>query len=73
MTADDVNAILMFLSLYALAGLIFAVPFTLWGAAAMDHGTEGTGFAFRLIIVPGVIAFWPWLLARWLFGLRFKG
>jgi hypothetical protein len=53
---------------YLLAGLLFAIPFVLRGARAIDPvAREGT-CGFRLIILPGVIAFWPLLARRWLSG-----
>ena len=72
-TEGVIQAILMGLALYGIAGTVFALPFTLWGARAMDHGTHDTGFGFRLIILPGVIMLWPYLLARWIFGAKFRG
>jgi hypothetical protein len=51
---------------YAGIGVVFAVPFVLVGAGRIDPlartGTPG----FRLLLVPGAAALWPWLLARWL-------
>ena len=50
--------------LYLLLGVCFAIPFALRGAGRLDpvaaHGTRG----FRLLIVPGAVALWPWLAWR---------
>lgn len=55
---------------YALAGLAFAIPFVSRGAGRIDPvAGEGT-WGFRLIILPGVIALWPLLAARWWSGAR---
>ena len=39
----------------------------------MDHGVEGSGVAARVILIPGVIALWPYLFLRLLSGAKFKG
>jgi hypothetical protein len=56
--------------IYLLAGLLFGIPFILRGAGTIDpvarEGTRG----FRLIILPGVLVFWPLLARRWLSGSK---
>ena len=54
--------------LYALAGLVFAVPFLVRGVEAIDPASRGSGWGFRVIVLPGVVALWPFLLRRWLSG-----
>lgn len=53
---------------YAVAGLLFAAVFVTRLIGRIDpaaaHGTWG----FRLIVVPGVVVFWPYLLGRLLRG-----
>jgi hypothetical protein len=61
-----VRVLLALLAVYAAAGTLFAVPFALGGVAAIDAAAARSGGAFRLIIVPGVIALWPLLLVRWI-------
>jgi hypothetical protein len=56
------------LYLYAGAGLAFAVPFVLRGVERIDSQARGAGWGFRLILLPGVVAFWPVLLRRWIAG-----
>ena len=53
---------------YAALGLVFAVPFVLVGAQRTDPAAEGGTWGFRLLIIPGVIAFWPLLAFRWIGG-----
>jgi len=51
---------------YVLAGVVFAVPFTWRGAGILEPvAREGT-LGFRLLILPGAITLWPYLLFRWL-------
>ncbi len=61
---------LMLLAVYLAAGLLVAVPFVIIGVQRIDpqaaHGTWG----FRCLILPGVTAFWPWLLWRWIKGIH---
>ncbi len=53
---------------YAALGLLFAIPFVFVGAKKVDPQTIGSGLGFRLLVLPGVAAFWPLLLRRWISG-----
>ncbi|MGA9390384.1 MAG: hypothetical protein WBV69_08055 [Candidatus Sulfotelmatobacter sp.] len=53
------------LETYAGLGLIFAVPFVWIGVQRLDSEAQGSGIGFRLLILPGVTAFWPKFLQRW--------
>jgi hypothetical protein len=64
--ADRVAFFLEAVGLYAAAGFLFAVVFLAFGVARVDQAARGSGLGFRLIIVPGVIALWPFLLVRWI-------
>jgi hypothetical protein len=52
--------------IYLLCGLIFAFPFVVKGAAAIDETAHKSTLGFRLIIIPGTMVFWPVLLKKWL-------
>ena len=56
------------LGIYAGLGLIFAVLFVWIGVQHLDSEAQGSGIAFRLLILPGVAAFWPMFLLRWTRG-----
>jgi hypothetical protein len=56
------------LGVYAGVGLLFALAFSSRGVEKLDPAAEGSGWGFRLIILPASIALWPWLLARWRSG-----
>ena len=56
------------LAAYTGLGLIFAVPFVCMGVQRLDSEAQGSGVAFRLLILPGVAAFWPIFLYRWTRG-----
>ena len=57
------------LTLYAGVGLAFAVPFVWLGVQRVDTEAQGAGAGFRLLILPGVAAFWPMFLSRWWRGV----
>lgn len=50
---------------YLAVGLIVAIPFVLVGANRIDEAAGGSGWGFRLVIIPGSAALWPVLVARW--------
>lgn len=50
---------------YLLIGLPIAAAFVTRGAARVDPAAADTTWGFRLAILPGCIALWPWVIARW--------
>jgi hypothetical protein len=50
---------------YAACGLLFGLPFVTVGVARFDPSARGASLAFRLLILPGVMAFWPFLALKW--------
>jgi TM2 domain-containing membrane protein YozV len=61
-----VTVMLLVVSVYLAIGLLFALPFVIKGVTKIDEGAAGSGWGFRLIIIPGVIVFWPVLLKKWI-------
>jgi hypothetical protein len=59
------KAIVYGLEVYAGLGLVFASVFVWVGLQSLDSEAQGSGVGFRLLILPGVAAFWPMLLYRW--------
>lgn len=57
---------LWLLAAYVIAGVLFAAAFVSTGVGRVDPQAKGSGVGFRLLIFPGVAAFWPMLLRRWL-------
>lgn len=49
---------------YVIAGSAFAIWFVCRGAASLDPAAGASGWGFRLIILPGAVALWPYLLLR---------
>lgn len=61
-------ALVWILQVYAAIGLVFALLFAWFGVAKIDPAAQHGSWGFRLLIVPGAAALWPWLLLRWLRG-----
>lgn len=60
---------LISLGIYFACGLLFAVAFAWHGVKKIDpHAAHGS-WGFRLLIIPGTLAFWPLLLRRWAKGI----
>lgn len=61
---------LILLGAYLACGLVFAIPFALFGVKTIDpHAAHGS-WGFRLLVIPGTMAFWPLLLRRWAIGVK---
>lgn len=57
--------LLIALAAYAALGAVAAAALHAKGLKAIDPGVAGAGFFFRLLVTPGIVALWPWLLLRW--------
>lgn len=57
-------------ALYLGAGLVVGMIVALWGASATDHAAKGSGLGFRLLIIPGAMLLWPYMIARLLSGRK---
>jgi len=55
---------------YAAIGFLFASIFVFRGVQQVDSEAQGSGDGFRLLILPGVAAFWPMFLRRWVRGIQ---
>ena len=64
------NIILLIAAAYLLCGFVFAIAFVIKGISVVDEGAHGASTGFRIIILPGVIVFWPPLLSKWLVARR---
>ena len=61
---------LIVLGIYLACGLVFAVAFVLFGVQKIDPHAKRGSWGFRLLIIPGSMALWPFLLQRWLGGVH---
>lgn len=53
-------------ALYLILGLLFALLFIIKGVEKVDEGAHGGSLGFRIIIIPGIMVFWPLLLKKWI-------
>ena len=60
-----VEIILVIVGTYLVLGVLFVVPFLLRGLIKVDEGAHGGTTGFKIIIIPGVIVFWPLFLSKW--------
>lgn len=56
--------ILLF-EIYFVLGLLFALFFVAKGVGKIDPTAKAGTLGFRLLIIPGALAFWPLLAKRW--------
>jgi hypothetical protein len=63
-------AFLIGLGIYLACGFLFTIPFVLFGVKRIDPHAAYGSWGFRLLIMPGTMAFWPLLLSRWIKGLH---
>ena len=67
------EAIVAIVSAYLACGLLFGLAFVTAGVGRVDAAARGTSVGFRLLILPGTAALWPFLAVRWLRAARSGG
>jgi hypothetical protein len=68
-----IDTIVSSILIYLAIGAAFAAYFMVAGARDMDPGHGESSLVARLVLLPGVVALWPYLLMRLLTGAQFKG
>jgi hypothetical protein len=58
------KALLACVALYFAVGLLVAAAFVWRKVNRIDPDARGATWGFRLAIVPGVAALWPWIVRR---------
>ena len=67
-----ISILLSITGLYLAIGFLFAIAFVTKGVARIDEGADGSSWGFRVIIIPGTIVFWPFLLSKWVKSSKTK-
>jgi regulator of protease activity HflC (stomatin/prohibitin superfamily) len=58
------RTLVLALEAYLGFGLLFALVFVWRGVACVDPSARSGTIGFRILILPGCAALWPWLLVR---------
>lgn len=66
MNEPMIQVILIIVLIYLLIGVVFVIPFLAKGLTKVDQGAHGGTIGFKIIIIPGVVVFWPVLLNKWI-------
>jgi len=61
-----VEILLIIAVIYLVLGVLFVIPFLMKGLTKGDEGANGSTIGFKIIIIPGVIVFWPVLVSKWM-------
>jgi len=67
-TVSVAQLIIVIVKSYLLCGLVFAIPFIIFGIQKVDPSAKNGTVPFRLMVLPGITLFWPLLLTRLLRG-----
>jgi hypothetical protein len=57
-------AVIVIVKAYLITGIAVAVPFLVVGIGKLDPSARGA-YAFRALVLPGVILLWPVVVLRW--------
>lgn len=67
-----VEVLLIIVLTYLVLGVLFVIPFLMKGLTKIDEGANDSTIGFKIVIIPGVIVFWPVLLSKWMKNLNHK-
>lgn len=59
------GVVVLALSMYALIGVFVALTFLARGAGRIDPAAAQGTLGFRVLVFPGCVALWPFILKRW--------
>ena len=60
-----ISFILIAAGLYLVAGLFFCAALLKSGLSTLDPDTRNSEIGFRLLIIPGILVFWPLIWEKW--------
>lgn len=64
------HALVLLVEIYLALGLAFGLVFAWKLVERIDPSAHGGTFGFRILILPGCAALWPWLVVRLLRARR---
>ena len=64
MTTTTIKIIPIVIAAYFAIGLVFSIYFFLSGAKRLDKGIKASPWTTRLILIPGAIAMWIFLIPK---------
>ncbi len=59
-----VDVFLALLLLYLATGIVYSIFFYTLGARKIDEGYSESPWHFKVLILPGVVCLWPFLLIK---------
>ncbi|GJM29989.1 MAG: hypothetical protein DHS20C17_26240 [Cyclobacteriaceae bacterium] len=63
---SSVSVIVLIAGIYLVIGMVFCLVLLIKGLGKLDPNAESTGVGFKILLTPGIIAFWPILLIKWI-------
>jgi hypothetical protein len=66
MLVDVARGALLTVAAYLVIGLLVAVPYLTFGIGRTDASARTAPWTFRVIVLPGVVVLWPWVLRLWI-------
>ena len=65
MNATIISTALLTVAVYVFIGVATAACFVCRGIGHVDPAARNTSIVFRMLLVPGCVALWPWILLWW--------
>ena len=62
-------AIVQYVTIYGAVGFVVGVAFLFLGIGRVDPAARGA-YAFRPLLLPGLMMLWPFVLLRWVLLVR---
>ena len=70
MPVELAHGVLGALGAYLSIGLVVGISFVIAGIGQVDAAAKDTPWTFKLVVLPGVVALWPFVAARWVGARR---
>lgn len=65
-----VEIVLLVVGAYLALGALVGLAFVSVGIGRVDEAARGSSIAFRALVLPGCVALWPIVVAKWARGRR---